>query len=36
MPALAQAHRRAVMRLGDAIGEQLIALQRGEPGRCSG
>ena len=34
MAALAQAHRRAVTRLGDAIGEQLLALQRGEPARC--
>lgn len=35
MPALAEAHRRAVARLGDAIGEQLLALQRGESGRCA-
>lgn len=34
MPALAEAHRRALARLGEVIGEQLLALQRGEPGRC--
>ena len=34
MAALGQAHRRAVARLGDAIGTQLVALQRGESGRC--
>lgn len=34
MAALAQADRRAVARLGEAIGEQLMALQRGENGRC--
>jgi uncharacterized lipoprotein YmbA len=34
MPALAQAHRRAVGRLASAIGSRLVALQRGEPGRC--
>jgi hypothetical protein len=36
MPALAEAHRRAVARVGEAIGEQLLALQRGEKGRCPG
>lgn len=36
MAALAQAQRRAVVRLGMAIGEQLAALQRGEAGRCPG
>ena len=35
MPALAEAHRRALARLGEMIGEQLLALQRGEVGRCS-
>lgn len=34
MAALAAAHRRAVARLGDAIGEELLALQRGERGSC--
>ncbi len=34
MAALAEAHRRAVARLGDLIGEQLVGLQKGEPGRC--
>ena len=34
VPALAEAHRRAIARLGDAIGEQLLALQRGASGRC--
>ena len=34
MPALAEAHRRNVARLGTAIGEQLLALQRGESGHC--
>jgi uncharacterized lipoprotein YmbA len=34
MTGIAAAHRRAVGRLGDAIGEQLLALQRGGPGRC--
>jgi uncharacterized protein len=34
MPALAEAHRRALARLGDAIGEQLLALQRGERAHC--
>ena len=34
MNALAAAHREAVLRLGDAIGEQLLALQRGAAGRC--
>ena len=32
--ALAQAQRRTVARLGDAIGDQMLALHRGEPGRC--
>ena len=36
MAALAQAHRRAVARLGDEIGQQLQALQRGEGARCAG
>ena len=34
MAALAEAHRRALAHLGDAIGEQLLALQRGEQGSC--
>jgi len=34
MSALAEAHRRNVARLGDAIGEELLALQRGERARC--
>ncbi|MEP7056182.1 MAG: PqiC family protein [Caldimonas sp.] len=34
MTALAEAERRAVVRLGDAIGTQLQALQRGEAGQC--
>ena len=34
MPALAEAHRRNVAHLGTAIGDQLLALQRGESGRC--
>ena len=34
MPALAQAQRRAVEKLADAIGEQLLALHGGQPGRC--
>ena len=34
MPALAQAQRRAVEKLGDAIGEQLLALNNGQAGRC--
>ena len=34
MPALAEAHRRNVARLGEVIGEQLLALQRGEGGHC--
>ena len=32
--ALAQAQRRTVARLGDAIGDQMLALHRGETGRC--
>ncbi|MEO7338594.1 MAG: PqiC family protein [Caldimonas sp.] len=36
MEAVAQAHRRAVAKLGDQIGEQLLALQRGETPRCVG
>ena len=32
--ALAQAQRRTVAKLGDAIGDQMLALHRGEPGRC--
>jgi uncharacterized lipoprotein YmbA len=36
LAALAQAHRRAVARLGDEIGQQLQALQRGEAARCPG
>jgi uncharacterized lipoprotein YmbA len=34
MPALAAAHRRAVMRLADGIGDSLQALQRGDPPAC--
>jgi uncharacterized lipoprotein YmbA len=36
MPALAQAQRRAVAQLGEAIGDQLLALHAGQPGRCPG
>jgi len=32
--ALAQAQRRTVAKLGEAIGDQLLMLVRGEPGRC--
>jgi uncharacterized lipoprotein YmbA len=35
MAALAQGHRRAVARLADEIGQQLLALQRGERVRCA-
>lgn len=34
MPALAAAHRRAVSRLGDAIGKGLLASQQGAPAHC--
>jgi uncharacterized lipoprotein YmbA len=34
MPALAAAHRRAVARLGDAIGESLLRLRRGQTQTC--
>ncbi|MEO6363464.1 MAG: PqiC family protein [Caldimonas sp.] len=34
MPALADAHRRAVMRLAEAIGSNLAPVARGEPARC--
>ena len=34
MPALGQAQRRAVEKLGDAIGEQLLAVNGGQAGRC--
>ena len=34
MPALAQAHRRAVVRLADALGESLQKLSRGEATAC--
>ena len=34
VPALAQAHRRAVMRLADALGESLQKLGRGEAASC--
>ena len=34
MPALADAHRKAVARLGEAIGIAVLALQRGAPARC--
>jgi len=34
VPALAAAHRRAVARLADELGERLQALQRGEPAAC--
>ena len=33
-PALAAAHRRAVVRLGAAIGQSLARLQRGEAAAC--
>lgn len=33
--ALAHAHRQAVTRLADAIGEQLTALAAGEPANCA-
>ena len=36
LASVAAAHRRIVERLADAIGEQLLALQRGEAGRCPG
>jgi uncharacterized protein len=32
--ALAAAHRRAVVRLADGIGNSLLAMQRGEPLEC--
>jgi uncharacterized lipoprotein YmbA len=32
--ALAAAHRRAVAKLGDEIGQRLVALQRGEAAGC--
>jgi uncharacterized protein len=34
MPALAAAHRRAVVRLADAIGDGVATLQRGAPVAC--
>jgi uncharacterized lipoprotein YmbA len=34
MNGIAAAHRRAVARLGDAIGERLVALTRGGAGVC--
>jgi hypothetical protein len=34
IPALAAAHRRAVVRLADGIGDSLVALQRGSPIEC--
>jgi hypothetical protein len=34
MPALAEAHRRAVARLGEAIGQALLALQRDPKAGC--
>lgn len=34
IPELAAAHRRAVVRLADTLGEQLKALQAGRPGSC--
>lgn len=34
MPALAEAHRRAVVRLAEGIGSNLAAAARGEPARC--
>ena len=34
MPALAAAHRRAVARLGDALGDNLVRLRRGEAPMC--
>ena len=36
MPALAAAHRRILVRLGEAIGEALVALQAGKPAGCPG
>lgn len=36
MPALADAHRRAVIRLADEIGQRLRAMQAGTGTRCSG
>jgi uncharacterized lipoprotein YmbA len=36
MPALSAAHRRIVVRLGEAIGEALLALQAGKTARCPG
>jgi uncharacterized lipoprotein YmbA len=34
-PALAEAHRREVARLGDAIGTTVLARARGEPAACA-
>jgi len=34
MPSLASAHRRAVVRLADALGEALLKLGRGEAAAC--
>jgi len=36
MPALSAAHRRIVVRLGEAIGEALLALQAGKTTHCPG
>lgn len=36
MPALADAHRRAVIRLADEIGQRLRAMQAGAATSCSG
>jgi len=35
VPPLAAAHRRAVARLADEIGQRLQTLQRGEPAACA-
>ena len=34
MPGLAAAHRRAVARLAEALGESVLKLSRGEPATC--
>jgi hypothetical protein len=36
MNGIAAGHRRAVVRLADAIGEQLLVVARGGAGRCAG
>jgi hypothetical protein len=35
MASLATAHRRALVRLADAIGDALLASRRGAPGACA-